>query len=405
VDEREVERLTPGQARRVLLAAQGFGSAPPPTVGRGRLESTARRLGLLQLDSVNVFERSHYLPLHARLGGYDKAQLDRVTFADPSRWTEWWAHEAALFPVEDLPLWSWRKAEYRARDPWFPDFAGDHEALLRELLAVLRAEGPLAASEIEHEENRRHGPWWGWSAVKRGLEILFRRGDVVSAGRTRFERRYALPEQVLPDSVIGAEVPRADAIRELVRRSAVALGVGTVGDFADYYRLRSDDTRAAVAELVEAGDLVRVRVEGWRQPAWLHRDAKRPSRLRAAALLSPFDPVVWDRARAQRQFGFHYRIEIYTPAPKRVYGYYSLPILLDERLVGRIDLKSDRKAGVLRVQSAWHEEGEAAARAADPTRIARLVEAAARWQGLEAVDVGSRGTLASVLREACKAIH
>ena len=398
---RDPERVTPGQARRVLLAAQGFGSAPPATVGRRRLEAAARRLGLLQLDSVNVFERSHYLPLHARLGAYEKAQLDRVTFADPARWTEWWAHEAALFPVEDLPLWSWRKAEYRARDPWFPDFAGDHEALMRELLDVLRGEGPLAASDIEHEENRRHGPWWGWSAVKRGLEILFRRGDVVSAGRTRFERRYALPEQVLPDSVLGVEVPRADAIRELVRRSAVALGIGTAADLADYYRLRTDDTRAAVRDLEEAGELVPVRVDGWRQRAWIHRDAKRPSRLRASALLSPFDPVVWDRGRAERMFGFRYRIEIYTPAPKRVFGYYSLPILLDDRLVGRIDLKSDRKAGVLRVQSAWHEEGADAA-PADPGRVAALVRAAGAWQGLDEVTVADRGTLSAALRSALR---
>lgn len=379
----------------MLLAAQGFGSAPPATVGRRRLESTVRRLGLLQLDSVNVFERSHYLPLHARLGGYDRSLLDRLTFGDPSRWTEWWAHEAAVLPVEDLPLWAWRKAEFRARDPWFPDFVGDHEALMRDLLEVLAGEGPLAASEIEHEENRRHGPWWGWSAVKRALEILFRRGDVVSAGRTRFERRYALPDQVLPASVLGVEVPRADAIRELVRRSAVALGVGTVSDFADYFRLRSDDTRVAIAQLVDSGELIPVRVEGWRQSAWLHRDAKRPSRMRAAALLSPFDPVVWDRGRAERQFGFHYRIEIYTPAPKRVYGYYSLPILLDDRLAGRVDLKSDRRAGTLRVQSAWREPG---GEPGDARRIAGLVRAAAAWQGLDRVEVVDRGTLAAELR-------
>ncbi|MBO9577620.1 MAG: YcaQ family DNA glycosylase [Microbacteriaceae bacterium] len=391
--ERPADRLTAGQARRILLAAQGFGGAP-----KG-LETTVRRLQLLQLDSVNVFERSHYLPLHARLGHYDKARLDRLTFADPGRWTEWWAHEAALFPVEDLPLWAWKKAEYRARDPWFPDFAGDHEALMNELLEVLRADGPLAASDIEHEENRRHGPWWGWSAVKRGLEILFRRGDVVSAGRTRFERRYALPEQVLPASVLGAEVARADAIRELVRRSAIALGVGTTADLADYFRLRTDDTRAAVAELADAGELLPVRVDGWKQPAWLHRDARRPARLGAAALLSPFDPVVWDRDRAERQFGFRYRIEIYTPAPKRVYGYYSLPILLDDHLVGRIDLKSDRKARVLRVQSAWREEGPGVP-AADPRRVAELVRAAAVWQGLDDVTVADWGTLTADLRAA-----
>ena len=393
------EELSAAQARRVLLAAQGFGAAPPARIGPARLETAARRLGVLQLDSVTVFERSHYLPLHARLGPYEKRHLDRVTFGDPARWTEWWAHEAALLPVEDLPLWAWRKAEYRARDPWFPDFAGDHEELMRELMALLAANGPMAASEIEHEDNRRHGPWWGWSSVKRALEILFRRGDVVAAGRTRFERRYALPEQVLPDSIIGAEVPRADAIRELVRRAAVALGVGTIGDLADYFRLRADDTRQAVRELEDAGELLPVRVEGWRQRAWIHRDARRPSRIRAAALLSPFDPVVWDRDRAERLFGFRYRIEIYTPAPKRVHGYYSLPVLLDDRLVGRVDLKSDRRAGLLRVQSAWREEGAAGA-AADPDRIAGLVRGAAAWQGLDDVVVADWGTLTGELRVA-----
>jgi uncharacterized protein YcaQ len=392
-----VERLTAGQARRVMLAAQGFGSAAPASIGgpsRRRIEAETRRLGLLQLDSVNVFERSHYLPLHARLGNYQRDRLDAMTFADPGRWTEWWAHEAALVPVEDLALWGWRKAAFRDRDPWFPEFHAEHQALLRELLEVLAAEGPLAASEIEHEENRRHGPWWGWSAVKRGLEILFRRGDVVAAGRTRFERRYGLPEQVLPAELVGVELPRGEAIRELIRRSTVSLGVGTVADFADYYRLRTDDTKAAVADLVESGELLPVQVDGWRPAAWIHRDAKRPSRLRTAALLSPFDPVVWDRDRALRQFGFHYRIEIYTPAPKRIFGYYSLPILLDDRLVGRIDLKSDRKARVLRVQSAWREEGTPDV---DPERIAALVRAAAAWQGLDDVVVVNRGTLAAEL--------
>lgn len=396
-----LDRLTAGQARRVLLAAQGFGSAHPPTVGRGRLESAARRLRLLQIDSVNVFERSHYLPLFSRLGGYDRADLDRFAMSSPGRWTEWWAHEAAVFPVEDLPLWSWRKSEFRTRDPWFPGFAGDHEALIRELLDLLAGRGPLAASEIEHEENRRHGPWWGWSAVKRGLEVAFRRGDVVSAGRTRFERRYALPEQVLPASVLGVEVPRPDAIRELVRRAAIAIGIGTATDLADYFRLRGDDTRRAILELVDSGELLPVRVDGWSRPAWLHRDAKRPTRVRTAALLSPFDPLVWDRARAQRHFDFHYRIEIYTPAARRIFGYYSLPILLDERLVGRVDLKSDRRARVLRVQSAWAEDGVVA----DPHRIAGLVRAAASWQGLDDVVVVDRGSLARELAYACNSTH
>lgn len=390
---------SPRLARRMLLAAQGFDRPRPTAIGPVRVERAVRRLGALQLDSVNVFERSHYLPLWSRFGPYDRAHLDRLAFASPAAWTEWWAHEAAIIPVEDLPLWGWRKAEYRARDPWLPGFAGDHRALLDELLARLAAEGPMPASRIEHEANRRDGPWWGWSAVKRGLEALFRRGEVVAAGRERFERRYGLPEQVLPASALAApDLPREDAIRELVRRSAVALGIGTVPDLADYFRLRNPNVRPAVADLVDAGELVETTVPGWRHPAYVHRDARRPRVMRAAALLSPFDPVVWDRDRAERHFGFRYRIEIYTPAAQRVHGYYSLPILLDEALVGRIDLKSDRRRSVLRVQSAWREEGADA----DPVRIADLVRDAAEWQGLGDVEVGERGDLAADLRVALR---
>jgi uncharacterized protein YcaQ len=335
------------------------------------------------------------MPVFSRLGSYDKALLDRLTFADPGRWTEWWAHEAALFPVEDLPLWGWKKDEYRERDPWLPDYAAAHKDLLRELLAILAAEGPRAAGDIEHERNTRHGNWWGWSDVKSGLEVLFRRGDVVSAGRVNFQRRYALPEQVLPAAVRGAALPRAEAIRELVRRAAVALGVGTAADLADYFRLRGADTRTAIADLAEAGELLPVRVAGWDKPAWLHRDARHPRSITADALLSPFDPLVWDRERAERHFDFRYRIEIYTPAAKRVYGYYCLPILLDDRLVGRLDLKADRKARTLNVQAAWAED-----ESIDVDRVAVLVHAAAHWQGLERVAVADRGTLAAQLRAA-----
>jgi len=400
------ESLSAATARRMLLAAQGFGAPRPEHVGTRRLDGAIRRLGLLQLDSVNVYERSHYLPLQARLGAYDKALLDRLAFRAPGRYTEYWAHEAAIIPVEDLPLWRWRMAQFRERDPWFPEFAGEHASLIRWLLDHLAERGPLAASEIEHEANRRSGPWWGWSAVKTGLEHLFRWGEVASAGRRRFERRYALPEHVLPAEVVDTAVPKADAIRELVSRSAMALGVGTIADLADYYRLRADDTRAAVRDLEDAGVLIPVAVEGWRQKAWRHRDARRPRAVVADALLSPFDPVVWDRDRALRHFGFHYRIEIYTPAPKRVYGYYSLPILLDERLVGRIDLKSDRKAGVLRVRAAWREESESGA-FAEPHRIARLLREAAAWQGLAAVEIAddARGSLVADLRGALPRVN
>lgn len=391
------ERISAALARRILLGAQGFGGGLPASVGTRQLGTLLSRLQLLQLDSVNVFERSHYLPVFARLGAYDKSLLDRLTFRSPRRFTEYWAHEAAIIPTEDLPLWRWKMDAYRARHHARDEFPVARRALLDWLLAYLRDHGPTRASEIEHEERERRGPWWGWDDVKLGLEYLFGWGDVVTAGRTRFERTYALPEQVLPPSVLASDpVPRADAIRELVRRSTIALGIGTIGDFRDYYRLSAADTKAAILELEEAGELMPVQVEGWRQRAWLHRDARRPRRIQGGALLSPFDPVVWDRDRAFRHWGFHYRIEVYTPAPKRVFGYYSLPILLDDELVGRIDLKSDRAEGILRVQSAWREESAEGADA-DPERIAELVRAAASWQGLEGITVGERGTLAADL--------
>ena len=388
-------------ARRMLLAAQGFGAPRPATVGTRQLGGALARLRLLQLDSVNVYERSHYQPMQARLGGYDKALLDRMTFRPGGAFTEYWAHEAALIPVSDLPLFRWKMAALRAKDTAkgaLPKTAG----MLDWLLAYLRDHGPTSAGDVEHEANVGGGGWWGWNDVKHGLELLFRWGEVATAGRTRFQRTYALPSQVLPSAVLDAPaVPRDEAIRELVRRAAIALGVGTVSDLADYYRLRVDDTRAAIRELTEAGELRPVRVEGWRDRTWIHRDARRPRRIQAAALLSPFDPLVWDRDRALRHWDFFYRIEIYTPAAKRVHGYYSLPILLDERLVGRLDLKSDRQAGVLRVRSAWREEGDAGA-AADPDRIAALVRDAAAWQGLADVEVADRGTLAAELRAALR---
>ncbi len=395
-----VEQLSAVLARRMVLAAQGFGAARPATVGTRQLGIGLGRLGLLQLDSVNVYERAHYQPLHARLGGYDKALLDRLTFRPKGAYTEYWAHEAAVIPVADLPLFRWRMDALRAKDAanvakWMH---GDPAAMFDWARAHLAEHGPTAASDIEHPERRPSGGWWGWDDVKLALEFLFRWGEVATAGRERFERRYALPEQVLPAAALAAPTPsRADAIRELVRRSAIALGVGTIADLADYYRLRTDATKAAVAELQEAGELLPVQVEGWRQRAWVHRDARRPRRIEAAALLSPFDPIVWDRDRAHRHWDFFYRIEIYTPAHKRIHGYYNLPILLDERLVGRLDLKSDRKAGVLRVQSAWREEGPSGAHA-DPARIAALVRDAAAWQGLDGIEVADRGTLADALR-------
>lgn len=359
------------------------------------------RLGLLQIDSVNVFERSHYLPLFARLGAYDKAALDRITQVRGASHVEYWAHEAAFVPRTSLPLFHWAMEARRRRDTDTDDFARGNTALFGELLAILRANGPMPASAVDVAWVRpdaavRKGPWWGWSDVKRGLEYLFRWGDVVSAGRRGFERVYGLPEQVLPAGLLDAPPSREDAVRVLVERSARASGVGTIADIADYHRLRTDDTKAAVADLADAGVLVPVRVEGWDRPAWMHTEPRVPRRIEADALLSPFDPVVWFRPRAERMFDFHYRIEIYTPAHKRVHGYYVLPVLQDDRVVGRVDLKSDRQRGVLRVRTAWAEPGEHL----DPGRLGAAVLRASVWQGLDGVEVTDRGTAAAALADA-----
>lgn len=399
-----VDEISPALARRIALAAQGFGRPRPASVGARQLNALVDRINLLQIDSVNVFERSHYLPAFARLGAYDRTLLDRLTFDARGPHTEYWAHEAAFVRKEDWTLFGWRMQGYRERygaaGGWFDSNRETVDWLRRELAV----NGPLAASEIEHDANTRTGPWWGWSAVKRALEHLFLFGEVAVAGRTRFQRRYGLTEDVLPATVVDRSVDPEDAVRELIRRSAAAHGIGTAKDIADYYRITGAPALTAIRELEDAGELIPVRVPGWERggtpiPAWLHRDARRPRRVETAALLSPFDPVVWYRERALRMFGFHYRIEIYTPAPKRVYGYYSLPILMDDALVGRIDLKSDRRAGVLRVQSAWSEPG---APEETVSRLVPLLAEAAAWQGLGMVEVAeeARGGLAPVLASA-----
>ncbi|MBA8991926.1 hypothetical protein FHW23_003213 [Curtobacterium pusillum] len=387
--------LSAAEARRVALAAQGFGQSPADTVSTRTLNSGFARLGLLQIDSVNVFERSHYLPLFARLGAYDRSTLDRLTLSKRGPYAEYWAHEAAFIDRGDLPLFRWRMDALRDRDSWPTRIDGvtRTEGVRRELRALLRAEGPMPASAVEHESNVRRGPWWGWSDVKLGLEQMFRWGDVVSAGRSGFERVYALPEQVLPAGTLETAPSRSAAVLELVRRASRALGVGTRADIADYFRLRADDTAAAIAELVAAGELAPVGVEGWDERAWMHADARVPRRMSADALLSPFDPIVWFRRRAERMYGFHYRIEIYTPAPKRVFGYYVLPVLQDDRLVGRIDLKSDRQRGVLRVRTAWQEPGERL----DAERLADTLRRTAAWQGLDEVEITDRGTAAAAV--------
>lgn len=403
--------LSAAEARRIALAAQGFAKPRPTTAGTRQLNTTLARMATLQIDSVNVFARSHYMPLFSRLGAYDTAALDRLLFSRRPPYVEYWAHVAAFIPATDWGLFRFRMDEMRERygsEPggWFDT----HRDIVDWVRSELADRGPLRPAQIEHDAKKgARGPWWDWDVVKRTLESLWMFGEVAIAGRRGFERRYALAEHVIPAEVLAAPVPRDDAVRELVRRAARAYGVATAADLADYWRIR--DRKAVVAaidDLTDAGELEPVSVEGWTTAgrparAWLHRDAVVPRRITAAAILTPFDPVVWFRDRAERLFDFEYRIEIYTPAPKRRFGYYSLPVLIDDDLVGRIDLKADRAASTLLVQSAWWEHGRPADAA---PRLAEQLELAARWQGLESVSISRWGDavddLAAVMPSAAR---
>lgn len=403
--------LSAAEARRIALAAQGFARPRPASAGTRQLNLSLARLATLQIDSVNVFARSHYMPLFSRLGPYDPAALDRLLFAHRSAYVEYWAHVAAFIPTADWSLFRFRMDDMRAKygtkeDGWFRT----HHEIVDWVRAELTDRGPLRPAQIEHDAKRgARGPWWDWDVVKNALEYLWLFGEVAIAGRRGFERRYGMAADVIPADVLAAPVPRDDAIRELVRRASVAYGVATAADIADYWRIsRRPAVLDAIDDLVDAGELVPVTVEGWTTggrpaKAWLHRDAHVPRRVDAAALLTPFDPVVWFRDRAERLFDFEYRIEIYTPAPKRRYGYYSLPLLVGDDIVGRVDLKADRAASTLLVQSAWWERtrpADAAARVADELR------AAARWQSLERISVSRWGDavddIADVLPEAMR---
>ena len=403
------QSLSGGEARRIALTAQGFGRPRPEAAGTRQLNTAMARMATLQIDSVNVFARSHYMPLFSRLGPYDTAALDRLLFSRRAPYVEYWAHVASFMPVADWALFRFRMEDMRAKygveeDSWFQT----HREIVDWVRSELADRGPLRPAEIEHDAKKgARGPWWDWDVVKNALEYLWLFGEVAIAGRRGFERRYGLAEHVLPAGVLAAPVARPDAIRELVGRAARAHGVATASDLADYWRIK--DRRAvmaAIGELQDAAVLQPVTVRGWESAgrpakAWVHRDAMLPRRVDAAAILTPFDPVVWFRDRAERMFGFEYRIEIYTPAPQRRYGYYSLPVLIGDDIVGRVDLKADRAASTLLVQSAWWEHGRPADAAA---RLADELRRAAQWQGLEAISVSRWGDatddLAGVLPEA-----
>ena len=396
------ERLSAAQARRIALAAQGFADPPPagpPT--RRHLARVFDRVGLIQIDSVNVLVRSHYLPPFARLGSYAPALLEEAAWGDRRMLFEYWGHEASLMPIEMQPLFRWRMA--LARDgigvwPHLRRLYAEHGPFIEAVAQEIERRGPVSAGELEQGGKAKSG-WWGWSDGKRALEWLFWTGRVTTATRRGFTRLYDLTERVLPREILEAPTPsRADAQRELVRRAARALGVATEGDLRDYFRMGADDTRARLAELAEAGELVPAEVEGWERPAWLHPDAARPRKVAAAALLSPFDSLVWRRERTERLFDFRYRLEIYTPAHKREHGYYVLPFLQGEAITARVDLKSDRKAGALLVQSAHAQPGRELDQISGPLRVE--LDRMAGWLGLGQVRIEGREPLAEQLRGA-----
>ena len=384
-------------ARRIALAAQGFGIQRPDGVANlGHVKRAIDRLGLLQIDSVNVLARAHYLPLFSRLGNYDSSHLDGLAWGRNSRrgLFEFWAHEASLLPLAAQPLLRWRMARARAGTSkgGLQKFASERAAYIEEVRKEVEDRGPLAASELADGGPKR-GPWWGWNDGKLALEWLFFAGIVTTATRRgTFERVYDLTERVLPADIQALPTPSPEeAQRELLRLSARALGVATEFDLRDYYRLPVADTKARLAELVEAGELIPVEVEGWDRPGFLEPSARQPRRIEARALLAPFDPLIWERDRTERIFDFFYRIEIYTPVAKRKHGYYVLPFLLGDRLVGRIDLKSDRPNSKLLVPAAHLEPGiEARDVAAPMYDELRLM---ADWLGLENLTLPPEGDL------------
>lgn len=382
-----LERITPAQARRIALAAQGFGTPRPARVDAGYLRRTIDRLGLHQIDSVNVLTRAHYLPAFSRLGAYDRTLLDRAAWGRPSdrRLFEYWAHEASLLPLGLHPHLRWRMARADRGEAGYGRmrvFACERRAEAMAVLERIAGEGPLTASAFD---TGRTG-WWEWSESKAILEWLFYAGHLATRTRRKtFERVYDLTERVIPPAILALPTPgEAEAHRTLIERSARALGVATAGELRDYFRIGPDDARAAISALVEEGILQPVAVEGW-PAAFVHRDARRPRRIAARALLAPFDPLIWERARTERLFGFRYRIEIYTPVEKRQHGYYVLPFLLNEAIVVRVDLKADRQNARLVVHAIHLEPG--APRHAVEALHAELA-LLADWLGLDGVASG-----------------
>jgi uncharacterized protein YcaQ len=397
-------KLSSAAARRIALAAQGFGvERPQQGTDVGHVKRAIDRLGLLQIDSVNVLTRAHYLPLFSRLGNYDSGHLDAIAWGRKGRrgLFEFWAHEASLLPLASQPLWRWRmdRAARNAGDGKgkLHEFRRRKAKYIAEILREVTDRGALAASELSNAGPGR-GAWWGWSDGKLALEWLFFAGHLTTATRRgTFERVYDLTERVLPASIQAMPTPPPEeAQRQLLRISARAMGVATETDLRDYFRLGVADAKARLAELVENGDLLQVEVEGWQKPGYLDPAARQPRTVAARALLAPFDPLIWERDRTHRIFDFFYRIEIYTPLAKRVHGYYVLPFLLGDALVARVDLKADRANSTLLVHAAHLEPGADAKMVAAPLR--EELRLMADWLGLEKMSLPTAGALAREMR-------
>ncbi|WP_298163160.1 winged helix-turn-helix domain-containing protein [Brevundimonas sp.] len=394
------EQISPALARRMALAAQGFGRPRPPTAGSRQFRDTARRLGVIQIDSVNVVSRTHYLPAFSRLGDYPRALLEAEAWGKRPSLFEYWGHEASLMPLEIQPLMRWRME--RARDGhgiWtgLNRFGRERRDYIDGVLTEIERRGPVTGADFAAGPRGKPG-WWEWSDGKRALEWLFWAGLITTRTRRGFERVYDLTERVIPSAIRDLPTPtEADAQRALVRIAAAAMGVATTADLRDYFRLPLQDARDRVAELVEEGDLAPVVVPGWKGAAWIAPDARRPRRIQGAALLSPFDNLIWFRDRSERLFDVRIRLEIYTPAHKRAHGYYVLPFLEDEAVTARVDLKADRQAGALLVQAAWREPLATPETAA---RLATELVGMAGWLGLGRVAVKPRGDLAPDLSDA-----
>jgi len=398
------EVLSQAAARRIALAAQGFDRPRPRgRVGVRHLRDVLRRLGLVQIDSVNVLVPAHYQVPFSRLGPYDRALLDDLVYRR-REFMEQWAHEASILPAEHWALLRHRMDGHDRRLRSLAAFMARHADHARRVLEAVRERGPLTAADVPEPDGTRGSArgWWGWSVTKTTLEGLFASGDLAIAGRRSagFARLYDLAERVVPQPRRGRDIAHDEARREMLRLAARAHGLGTATDLADYYRMPIGEARRLLQDLAGSGELREVRVQGWRERAYLHPEARSPRRIEASALLSPFDPLIWHRPRTSRLFGFDYRIEIYTPRARRRWGYYVLPFLLGDRLVARVDLKADRGASRLRVEAAHLEPRTEADRVADA--LAPELLAMASWLGLESVAVRRRGRFAPALAAAMR---